>query len=92
MENRNDVAYKNAQERVGELKGFYSHLMVYVLVIGVLAVFNFYTVNFPWVIFPAVGWGIGLAGHGLGVFGQNLLFGKKWEERKIREIISRNES
>ena len=32
-------------------------------------------------------WGIGLAFHAFGVFGQNILFGKDWEERKMKEFM-----
>jgi hypothetical protein len=35
-------------------------------------------------------WGIGLAFHALGVFGNNVFFGKDWEERKIREIMEKD--
>lgn len=36
-----------------------------------------------------IGWGIGLAFHALGAFNHSLLFGKNWEDRKIREFIEK---
>jgi len=91
MENTNEVKYRKAQERVAEIKSFYSHATTYVLVMGFLAVFNFYTSDFFWVIFPAIGWGIGLLSHGLGTFGYSLVLGKNWEERKIKQLMESDE-
>ncbi|MDT0621968.1 2TM domain-containing protein [Croceitalea vernalis] len=87
MENINEYKYNKAVERVKCIKSFYTHLTIYFLVISALAYINYSTTSFVWVIFPAVGWGLGLISHGLRAFGQNLIFGKDWEERKIKELI-----
>lgn len=87
--------YEDAQKRVSRLKGFYTHLMAYVLV-NILIVFlnisnlkqgesYFQFENF----FTAFFWGIGLLAHGVSVFGHHLIFGKGWEERKIKEYMER---
>jgi hypothetical protein len=47
----------------GKWKGFLAHLGLYVIVIGMLAVINLLTSDYPWVIFPALGRGVGLAFH-----------------------------
>ncbi len=91
MQNLNEYKYKKAKKRVGEIKSFYSHVIVYVAVISILVLLNYKTTNFPWVLFPALGWGLGLLGHGLGTFGHNLVLGKNWEERKIKELMENNE-
>jgi len=88
MENINEYKYNKAVERVKCIKSFYTHLMVYLLVIGVLVYINYSTTSFIWVIFPAAGWGLGLLSHGLRAFGQNLFLGKDWEERKIKEFMN----
>ena len=76
--------YQRAKDRVDEIKGFYVHLVVYLLVIPFLAYINYMTYwDFQWFWFPVLGWGAGLAAHGLSVFG----LGKKWEERKIRQLM-----
>ena len=86
-----DNSYLRAKEKVKELKGFYGNLTSYCIVIPALAVFNLLSSNdFPWVIFPAVGWGIGLLFHGMQVFGINPLLGKNWEDKKIKEYMNRN--
>jgi hypothetical protein len=39
----------------------------------------------------AIFWGVGLALHGLGVFAGDRFLGRDREERKIREIMEREE-
>ena len=39
------------------------------------------------VLWPALGWGVGIAFHAISVFG----IGKSWEERKIRELMEKDE-
>jgi hypothetical protein len=79
--------YEKAKERVEAIKGFYGNLTAYCIVIPFLAFINYRTTSFVWVIFPAVGWGFGLLGHGLKAYGYNPLFGKNWEERKMKEYM-----
>ena len=82
--------YEKAKERVEAIKGFYGNLMAYCIVIPVLAYINYRTTSFTWVIFPALGWGFGLLGHGLKAYGYNPLFGKNWEEKKIKEFMEKD--
>ena len=82
--------YKEARRHVKEIRGFYTHALTYVLVIGVLAVLNL--TRSPerlWVLWPAFGWGIGLIAHGLNAFAFPGFLGSEWEARKIREYIER---
>ena len=47
-----------------ERRGFRIHRRVYSLVVPVLALVNYLTVpQFPWVLFPLLGWGFGLTMH-----------------------------
>ncbi|MFS4491431.1 2TM domain-containing protein [Maribacter sp. 2308TA10-17] len=82
-----DKRYEKAKEQVEKIKGFYGNLTSYCIVIPILIFINFRTTSFPWAIFPALGWGFGLTAHGLEAFGYNPLYGKKWEERKMREFM-----
>lgn len=88
MEISNDYRYRKAKEKVGNIKGFYGNLMAYTIVITLLALLNYYTTSFPWVIFPAVGWGLGVIAHGFSAFGYLPFLGKDWEERKIKEYMN----
>ena len=80
--------YHRAKKKVEEIKGFYGNLMAYLIVIPLLAWINYRSSDFPWVIFPAVGWGLGVILNGLCAFGYSPILGKNWEERKIREYMS----
>lgn len=89
-----EEAYLRAKKRLDKIVGFYWHLAVYVIVNLVLIfLIGFNTDNF-WsfgTFSTAFFWGIGLAFHFLGVFGPNFLFGKNWEERKIKEIMDKDQ-
>jgi hypothetical protein len=39
-----------------------------------------------WFVWPAFGWGVGLAIHGVTVFGMHGA-ARDWEERRLRELI-----
>lgn len=90
--------YAAAEREVKRLKGFYTHLIVYVFVNIIIVFINIYNLkegesyfkleNF----FTAFFWGLGLTAHGLSVFGRNVFFGKKWEERKIQELMKKEQN
>ena len=82
-----DKRYEKAKEHVEKLKGFYGNLAAYCIVIPCLAILNYNTTGFPWIIFPTIGWGFGVAIHGMEVFGYNPLWGKSWEEKKLRQFM-----
>ncbi|MEO8247918.1 MAG: 2TM domain-containing protein [Burkholderiales bacterium] len=61
-----------ARKRAGAKMGWYIHATVYVLVnvfLFLLAMNGHRAGRLPWSIYPALGWGLGLAIHGLVVFG-----------------------
>jgi hypothetical protein len=81
-----DKSYQRAQKRVKEIKSFYGNLISYCIVIPALIIINLMTSpDDIWFYFPMLGWGIGLAAHGMNVFA----IGKNWEERKIRELLEK---
>jgi sensor histidine kinase YesM len=86
----NDNAkYMRAKKRVEELKEFYGSLIAYVFVMPFLVYINYRTSwGFQWFWFPLFGWGLGLTIHALKTFG----YGANWEERKIREIMEKEEN
>ena len=91
MENFNNNRYERAKERVECMKSFYMNLTAYVLVISLLAFINYRTTSFAWVLFPALGWGMGLIGNWMTAFGNNPILGKDWERRKIEELMNNKE-
>ena len=57
-----------AGKRAGAKMGWFIHLAVYVLVNGGLFILASDYGRHRWSIYPAMGWGVGLAFHGLSVF------------------------
>ena len=81
-----NMSYVRAKERVEKLKGFYGNLISYCCVIPLLIFINLRTSDFQWFWFPMLGWGFGLTMHAAETFG----YGKSWEEKKIREILNKD--
>jgi ABC-type multidrug transport system fused ATPase/permease subunit len=79
--------YAKAREHVKAIKEFYSNLIAYCIVIPFLWWINFKTTDFLWAFFPTIGWGFGVLAHGMEAFGYNPLWGKRWQERKIQELM-----
>ena len=68
-----DKLRKLVREREKAKKPFYVHVAIYIIVNIFLDYIWFYafdTTEIPWLIYPLVGWGIGLFAHGYYVFGQ----------------------
>ena len=80
-------AYKRARRRAVREVGFYVHLMWYGIVIGSLLILNLVvSPSFQWWIFPAVGWGIGLASHFGAVYGWRWIHERVFEPAIQREV------
>jgi hypothetical protein len=80
--------YQRAKKQVEEIKGFYGHLISFVLVMVVLLFINLrYSPQYLWFFWPLLGWGIGLLFHGMKVFNYTPFLGKNWEERKLKEFM-----
>jgi len=101
MENYDQEKLSRAKKRVEELKGFYIHLAVYLIINTFITVNkvirNFYdgeTFNEAFWDFGTFAvwffWGIGLAFHGIKAFSYNPFFGKNWEERQIQKYIEKD--
>ena len=92
-----DLRYDMAFQKMKKIKGFYIHLLIYILAniffiaanqnesIGDHSLFwSFKTFS------TAIFWGIGLLAHGFSVFGRDIFFGKDWEERKIQQFMEQD--
>jgi uncharacterized membrane protein len=90
MENNSEEyeKYQRAKKQVEEIKGFYSHLLSYILVIAVLIFINLkYTPQYLWFFWPMFGWGIGLFFHAIKAFNYFPFFNRDWEQRKIKQYM-----
>ncbi len=86
-----DQKYERARRRVKEKREFYQHLSSYLTVIGGLFLLNVFTSpgGHLWFIYPALGWGIGLASHYFKVFGLGQYGSDSWEEREMEKELRR---
>ncbi len=81
-------SYKNAKERVMQLRGFYEHLAVYLIINIMLFIINLTTSpQSLWFYWVTIFWGIGLLLHAWKTFAGNAILGREWEEKKIREYM-----
>lgn len=64
LDDRDRELYKMAKKRVLAKKGFKIHLATYILVSILLVIISLYSKSY-WFIFPVLGWGIGIAAHGI---------------------------
>ena len=91
---------RTIRKRVHRIAEFYQHGMMYVLVIGLLTVANAFAIyngtpsskwQYWWVIWPALGWGIGVIAHGITVLPVWGFFSHEWEDRKVKELMEREQ-
>ncbi len=90
--------YERARKRATAEAGFFVHLMWYGIIIGFLFVINLLTGGFggyPWFIWPALGWGFGIASHFAAVYGWRWVHQRVFEpaiEREVkREVLQEKE-
>lgn len=92
---KENFRYKQAQKKVKHIKGFYVHLTIYLFINAAIVIVNLQNHHFTagkdlWVLFTTpFFWGIGLFFHWVRVFGPNVIFGKEWEERKVKELMDK---
>lgn len=99
MQHQDKEKLARAKKRVEDIKGFYTHLTVYILVnifiiLANIGVFSGTEIRMGmpgWGFFiTPFFWGIGLFFHGLWVFGPTIPFLKNWEERKMKEFMDKH--
>jgi len=89
----NDERYEKAKERVKELKGFYSNLVSYITINVILIIINLVTSpESLWFYWVTIFWGIGILIHASKIFIiKGKFLGEDWEEKKIKEIMEKEE-
>lgn len=98
-ENRNLVR-ENAEKRVKELKGYYSHILIFVIVNGILYLlktgvltsllpeaFPKESYYYDWINSNVLIWGLILVVHTIIVLRHKFSFFKNWEERQIQKYM-----
>jgi hypothetical protein len=83
-----DEIERIARRRAGAKLGWYVHATLYVVVNLVLFALSQHGFGHrPWSVFPVVGWGVGLALHGISVF--LLGAGSSFRERLVERERAR---
>jgi 2TM domain len=92
-----DRQYDMAFRRMKKIKGFYVHLMIYILANTVIIILNTNeaignnTVLWSWQTFStAIFWGVGLVAHWFSVFARDMFFNQDWEEKKIKQFMEQD--
>ena len=94
-----------AKKRVAEIKGFFRHLKIFIIVNAFLfglhkgwllplipEWFPKEAYYFDWVNLNILVWGLILAVHGLTLYRHKLTFLKKWEERQIKKYMNEEDN
>lgn len=81
--------YFEAKKRVKDLRDFYAHLFIYIIVNALLAFINFRNGfdTYPWMLWSLAGWGIGLLFNAAHAFRFTPGFSKSWEEKKMKQFL-----
>jgi 2TM domain len=84
--------YKIAQKRVKAKKGFYTHLVIYLIVNAFLFAINMLTSRQHfWFVYPLLGWGVSIAIQYFTVFGMpgTGRLDEKWEAEEMEKELRR---
>ncbi len=83
-----DLAVERATKRVKELRDFWAHFAVYVVVNTGLVILDLAQGDgLQWAQWVIIGWGIGLVAHAVSVFFVGNRLGSSWEARKIAQYV-----
>jgi len=86
-EDPEQVVLRRARRRAAAVVAFYAHLATYVGVIALLALINLLTSPmYPWFLWPAMGWGIGVFSHYTAVFGSAWVKERFFDPAVEREV------
>ncbi|MDF0706145.1 2TM domain-containing protein [Flagellimonas okinawensis] len=96
----NKTTRERAEKRVEELKGYYRHILIFVVVNGILLLlktgvltallpeaFPKESYYYDWINTNVLLWVLILLFHTLFVFRNKISFFKKWEERQIQKYM-----
>ncbi len=84
---------KLAAKRVKKIKDFYIHAFIYVIGFSIYILKTYF--GFPLNFIPLkyingfvmIFWGFSFAAHAIGIFCTEILFGRKWENQKVKKMM-----
>ncbi|CAH0535473.1 hypothetical protein VST7929_03047 [Vibrio stylophorae] len=78
------------REEVRKLKKFYAKVLCYLAVMTLLLIINLITdPSYLWVVWPALGWGIGIVCYGISTYRIFDFFGDEWEKKQVEKRLKR---
>lgn len=81
---------QRAIEYVRDVKGFYSSLGTFLVIVPALFVLNYFvSPAYIWAWWVLFGWGIGIIAHALSVFEVFKFFDADWEKKQIEKRLGR---
>lgn len=95
METKREELYDLAQRKVRKITKFYKHLLIYAIGLTVYILKRYFglPLNFPPISyinsFVMWIWTFALAVQGIRIFMTEVVFGQKWENRKIEKMLVR---
>lgn len=88
-----DDSYLRARKHIDSLKEFYYSIISYFLIIPFLIYINYKTYwGFKWFWFPMIGMGIGITIAAFKLFVSDGMFGRNWEERKLKQYMGEDDN
>ena len=81
-----EAILRRAKKRARAELGFYNHLTSYLAVMSGLAIVNLLTTRYPWFVWLALGWGVGVFSHYMAVYGRRALHERYWQPAVDREV------
>ncbi|MBO6606994.1 2TM domain-containing protein [Psychroserpens sp.] len=97
-----DYKYERAKSKMQNLKAFYIHFTVYVIVNTIISIAkvirnvnNGETFNEAIFDFATIGlwtiWGVGIAFHAFSVYGLDFFLGKNWETKQLEKYMNQDD-
>ena len=84
--------YRRAKARVEALKALWTHALMFAVICGGFFLLDMLTTPGRWWFYwPTAMWGIALATHFFIVVVRGSIFGREWEERKLRQFLLQEE-
>ena len=86
------ISDKELHELARKRVEFRTHLVVYVIINSMLwAIWYFTGSNYPWPLWPTLGWGVGLIFHYLFDYRRSRLFSEDVEYQKLKQQFEAKE-
>lgn len=80
------TSFENAQQRVQDVKDFYTNLIMYFAIMPFIIFINVYSgTETLWFLYPLFGWAIGILIHAFYLF----VLGNDWEENEIHKLMNK---